>query len=361
MIVQVALTVICMPPAMGIAHEALRDRLIRDAVPGRAYLAVRIDLDRDGCRRLARSRRRPSPPGSSRSTASSNGASRRNRASSRSRLPIACRHGRRRASAEVEVSPASTPVSIPNLWMAAVGPRFFEAFDIPLVAGRDFHDGDRAAGARTVLVNEAFARRYMNGASPVGRRVRYASPDPAKPEPWLEIVGMVRDIGMTPTDLGEAPYVFRAASPGHGVPLVMGVRVVRRPGGAGATACGPSRPSLDPGLRLDELRVARRARLERGRADDGRAPARSPAVVGLGLFLSAAGIFSLMSVSVARRTREIGLRTALGASRARLLARHLLAGGRARRQRRCRRQSRALLFFVTLSTRWTSPTWRTRC
>ena len=80
------------------------------------------------------------------------------------------------------------------------------------------------------------------------------------------------------------------------------------------------------------------------------------AVVGLGLFLSAAGIFSLMSVSVARRTREIGLRAALGASPARLLAGVFSRAARARRQRHRRRQP-VLLLFVALSA---EVTWRRR-
>ena len=211
-----------------------------------------------------------------------------------------------------------------------------------------------------MLVNEAFARRYMKGASPCGARVRYASSDPAKPEPWLEIVGMVRDIGMTPTDLGEAPYVFHAASPGDGLPAGDGCAGGRRPGGAGAARAGHRRQISTPAC----------ASTKCGRSTSSSGAWTCPmmvaagaiaGVVGLGLFLSAAGIFSLMSVSVARRTREIGLRTALGASRARLLAGIfsravvLVGSGVAA-------GNLVLLLFVTLVDRGaTSPTSRTRC
>ncbi len=221
-------------------------------------------------------------------------------------------------SAEVEASPGAEPIRVPNLWSAAVGPGYFEAFEKPILSGRSFHDGDRAGGARTVLVNEAFARRYTNGASPVGRRVRYAASGQAAPEPWLEIVGMVRDIGMTPTDLGEAPYVYRAASPATAHPLAMGVRTSGDPA-ALAPRVRVIAAGLDAGLCLDYVQSLD----ELVWSEDAPILAASGAivaVVALGLFLSAAGIFSLMSVSVARRTREIGLRSALGASRGRLLA-----------------------------------------
>ena len=142
---------------------------------------------------------------------------------------------------------------IPTLWTASVGPRFFETFDIPLVAGRDLHDGDRTADANTVLVNEAFARRYMGAMSPVGRRVRCASADAAKARPWLEIVGMVRDIGMTPTDQGEAPYLYTPASIATTAPLVVGVRVAGDPA-ALAPRVRAIAANLDLGLRLDEIR-----------------------------------------------------------------------------------------------------------
>ena len=320
MIVQVALTVICIPPALGIAGESWRDRAIRSRFPADRYLAARIALEREGAAtpageesqavfaaRLERTyaefeRRIAREPGVVAVTFAD-------------RLPGMGPAVRR---AEVEVSSGSTPVSISNLWSAAVGPRFFEAFDVPIVAGRDFHDGDRAGGARTVLVNEAFARRYFGGASPVGRRVRYASADAASPEPWLDIVGMVRDVGMTPTDLGEAPYVFRAAAPATAFPLVMGVRTAGDPAALGLRARAIA-ADLDASLRVDDVRPLAE-HVWRIDVPQMVAAGAVASVVCLGLFLSAAGIFSLMSVSVARRTREIGLRSALGASRERLLA-----------------------------------------
>jgi putative ABC transport system permease protein len=315
MIAQVALTVILLPPAMGISEEAVRDRIIRQRFPAEQYLTVRVDLDAVAT--------------TGESTAASDARlvqiyqelERRIREQANvvdvtfgDRLPgMEPDVGR----GEVEVSTTSELVEIPDLWMAAVGPRYFESFDIPLVAGRDFHDGDRTGDTRTAIVNEAFARRYLEGASPVGGRVRFASSGSAKPEPWFEIVGMVRDIGMTPTDLGEAPYLFTAATPTSANPLVLGVRVSGDPA-ALAPRLRAIAAGLDVGLRLEEVRPL----------DESVWRVDIPMVVGasaivgivsLGLFMSASGIFSLMSVSIARRTREIGLRTALGASRLRLL------------------------------------------
>ena len=315
MIAQVALTVILLPPAMGISEEAVRDRIIRERFPAERYLTVTVDLNA------------VATPGESPSASDARlrqiyqELERRIRQEATvvdvtfgDRLPGMQPAVRR---AEVEVSTTSELVEIPDLWMAAVGPRYFESFDIPLVAGRDFHDGDRTGDARTAIVNEAFARRYLEAATPVGRRVRFASSDAAKPAPWFEIVGMVRDIGMTPTDLGEAPYLFTAASPTTANPLVIGVRVAGDPV-ALAPRIRALAAGLDVGLRLEELRPLDESVW---RVDIPMVVAASAIVgiVSLGLFMSASGIFSLMSVSIARRTREIGLRTALGASRLRLL------------------------------------------
>jgi putative ABC transport system permease protein len=309
MIVQVTLTVICLPPVIKGTGEAVRDRMIRSRFPAGEYLAVRAELDRET---TPADRMQQTYEELERLVSQEPGV---RAVTFADRLPGMEPAVRR---AEVETSPGATPQQVRNMWTSTVGRGFFEAFEKPIVAGRGFHEGDRAFDARTVIVNEAFARRFMNGETPVGRRVRYASRDQSAPEPWYEIVGMVRDVGMTPTNFGEAPYVFHAARPEVTDTAVMGVRVSGDPS-ALTPRIRAIAAALDPGLRVDEMRpldeMAWRADM----------PMMAMAgtfvgIVGLGLFVSASGIFSMMSVTVARRTREIGLRAALGATHARLIA-----------------------------------------
>jgi predicted permease len=321
MIAQVALTVMCIVPALGISEESWRDRVIRSKFPADQYLAVQIDLDRQ---------------------TAANGAGDESDASFAARIQQTYGELERRIarepavmsvtfadrlpgmgvairSAEVETTRDGTLVPISTVWTAAVGPNFFQAFEVAILAGRDFHDGDRVPRPTTVMVNEAFARNFLDGANPVGRRLRFANANPAAPEPWIEIVGMVRDVGMTPTDAGEAPYVFRPASLTSASPVVMGVRTRGRGDHVAlAQRVRGIAADIDAGLRLGEV----------GSLDDLAWRVDRPqmvvaasiaTIVALGLFLSAAGIFSLMSVSIARRTKEIGIRAALGASHSRIL------------------------------------------
>jgi putative ABC transport system permease protein len=315
MIAQVALTVICLPPAMGIASEALRDRRIRSEFPAHEYLGVRLALDRDVAAAESEAafteRRTQVLEELKRQVAKEPGVV---AVTFADRLPGMAAAVRR---SQMDTSPGAALIDVGSLWTATVDPSFFDVFDKPIVAGRGFHEGDFPAGARTVIVNEAFARRFTNGESPIGRRLRYASDDPSAPEPWLEVVGMARDIGMTPTDFGEAPYMFHAARAGSVNRTVMGVRIDDP--AAFAPRLRAIASALDQNLRLEEVRPL----------DDWAWRVDTPGVivagalafvVGLGLFLSAAGIFSLMSVTVAWRTREIGLRSALGARPSQIVA-----------------------------------------
>jgi hypothetical protein len=205
----------------------------------------------------------------------------------------------------------------------SVGPDFFEAFDRPIVAGRGFHGGDLSPAARTVIVNEAFARGVVQRgiASPLGARLRYASESGVSTaEPPFEIVGVVRDLGLDPGEQGDQPaYVFHPASAATVSPLITSVRLRGNPATLAARlpviAAG-----VDAGLSVREARPLGESIWQRDYWMV--APVAAWAgVSALVLFLSAMGLFSLMSISVSRRTREIGVRMALGANPRHVLAR----------------------------------------
>ena len=324
MIVQVALTAIGIPVALESAIEALRTLEIRAEFPGREYLAARIDVDRPfeevaapafeaGRARTFEElqRRIAQEPGVVAVTFAD-------------RAPGSAPTTR---FGEVESSPGAGPAYDDVFWTSEVGPGFFEALDRSLVAGRGFHTGDRSPGTRTVIVNEAFARAFSlasRGGSPVGARLRYpassARPDAPAAKPWFEIVGVARDVGLDPDDWGnERPYVFHAAAAGTVSPLVTTVRVRGDPAALSARLPVIA-ADVDAGLFVQDARPLN-AWIRQRDVSLAMQVGALAGVTALVLFLSALGIFSLVSVSVSRRTSEIGLRAALGAN-----PRHLLAG-----------------------------------
>jgi hypothetical protein len=176
-----------------------------------------------------------------------------------------------------------------------------------------------------VIVNEAFARAFTAGArigSPIGSRLRYrargdAAETPAS-EPGFDVVGVVRDFNLDPDDDGhESPIVFHAALAGALPGVYMSVRTRGTPAAITArlpvmAAAVDARIVVHEALPMEQwvrdatLMVFLAAEL---------------GVTGLVLFLSALGLFSLVSVGVSRRTREIGLRVSLGATPRHVLTR----------------------------------------
>ena len=176
MIAQVALTAIGIPAAMESASQAMRNA---EHPRGSFQVESISPLASMWTGRSTRRPRRRSRSGGRGRSRRSSGASRRNPASSRSRSPTARRGQLPRARvAEVESSPGAGRRTTIGFGQSAVGPGFFEAFDRPIVAGRAFHGGDRSPAARTVIVNEAFAREFSRDAgsgSPIGARLRYSA------------------------------------------------------------------------------------------------------------------------------------------------------------------------------------------
>ncbi len=200
---------------------------------------------------------------------------------------------------------------------ATVGPDYFEALGRPVLAGRGFDSGDLASERRAVLVNESFVARLLHDQNPIGRRVRYAARPGDEPGPWFDIVGVVSDLGMEALDPALAAGIYHVAPPGEIHPLRLGVHVGRDPESFAPTLRALA-AAVDPTLTVPDA-VA---------LDEAFSEARWGAVWGAFLFavlaliaiaLSTAGLYALMSFTVSQRTREIGIRTALGADPRRIV------------------------------------------
>lgn len=214
---------------------------------------------------------------------------------------------------------------------AMVDADYFEVLGAPVLAGRAFHSGDLAADSRVVIVNESFVRLVLGGRNPIGRHLRYRWRNPAdrndalgpsswgaEPGPWYEIVGVVPDLGMSKTTDPKVAGFYHPLTAELVGPLHVAVHVRGDPV-AFAPRLRAIAAAVDPTLRVDG--VARMDTLSDPEIQFLTFWVRLIGVVSaVALLLSLAGIYAVMSFTVARRTREIGIRVALGATRRRVVA-----------------------------------------
>ncbi len=227
---------------------------------------------------------------------------------------------------EVERSPldrAPAPAGGHDVRYNQVDPDFFRVFGMPVLAGRALAPADADTAARAVVVNRAFVTEVLGGGSALGRRVRYVNEDDygagSAAARWHEIVGVVSDLpaGTLQPGLADA-RVYHAFAPGTVHPVETFARLRGVPPGTFARRLGEITTGIDPTLRLQETVTL--AEVYRRNAASARMGALALGVVILSvLLLSSAGIYALMSFTVARRRREIGIRSALGAHPRRLL------------------------------------------
>jgi hypothetical protein len=202
-----------------------------------------------------------------------------------------------------------------------VVPGYFEAMRIPAIRGRSLADADLAPGAPPVVViNEEMARRYWPGQEPLGRRFKYGL-DPGAVRPWKTVVGVVADMRRQRLDEPAIPCMFQ---PG----VIGSMDIVVR------TAGDPDRwrdsiraemHAIDPlvppyGMVGVEQRLGRTVALRRLQT------MLLLSLAAVALTLAMIGAYGVIHQSVTARTREIGVRMALGASAA-AVQRMVLAGG----------------------------------
>lgn len=184
---------------------------------------------------------------------------------------------------------------------------FFQTMGIGLARGRYFDGRDAASGAPVVIISEAMARRYWPGQDPLGRSVRIGTPQ----SPPAEIVGIVRDVARN--QIGETPEPFLYLPFGQRMwgEMTLLVETQGDPGPLTGLVRSEMR-SLNP--EIVPLFVDTQKEVIRGALLPQRAAAwLSGALGSLAFVMAAAGLYGVVSYSVARRTHEIGVRAALGA------------------------------------------------